>query len=221
MKKINSISTLFAAIAIVFFLSNCDKTKDIDCLVPTNGAISKITNNSAEANWTAQADAGQYLFQYRVAGTTGTFKALRIASGTTTAIVDLLPGTTYEYQFQSNCSGSNSALSTIATFTTLSDNDVNILHKWRVNFWKEDSVQNAVINSDFIEFLSGGTLNQLLPGASNSGTWSFVSNQDSIKIVAGASNKTWFIKTLTSSSLLLTKASNQTSTTDSLEMVPF
>lgn len=221
MKKINSISTLFAAIIIVFLLSNCDKTKDIDCLVPTNGAISKITNNSAEANWTAQEDAGQYVFQYRVAGTTVPYKPLRIASGTSTAIVDLLPGTTYEYQIQSNCSGSNSALSANATFTTLSDNDVNILHKWRVDFWKQDSVENVVTNVNFIEFLSGGSLNQLLPGSSASGTWAFVSNQDSIKIVAGVSNKTWFIKSLSPSSLLLTKASNVTNTTDSLLMAPF
>ena len=184
-------------LSLPILLSQCKKiTEEIQCKFPATVTINNITNVSADASWSAAEDAEQYLFDYRKVGTT-TFTIVRVTSGTSTNIINLASGSTYEYRIQSNCPGSNSSYSELKQFTTLSNNEFNIVKKWRMKFYKENNVEIALGANDFMEFKTGDALSQSLtvggaPVVTN-GTWSLFSNNDSVNINLGATKK-WKIQ---------------------------
>jgi hypothetical protein len=218
----------FIIVIILFLpllLSQCKKlTEDPDCLFPANVNVTNITNVSAEANWTAAEDASQYLFEYRKVGTTG-YTVLRITSGTTAKIINLASGSTYEYRVQTNCPGSNSNYSELKQFKTISNNEFNIVKKWRMKFFKENNVEVALGANDYLNFTSSGGLTQSLtvsgsPVVSN-GTWAFFSNNDSLNISLSSAKK-WRIESLSTTNFLLVKNSAAPLTTvDSLRLEAF
>lgn len=205
--------------------SQCKKLiEEPQCNFPESVTISSITNYSAEASWSEAADAEQYLFEYRKLGTTN-FTVLRVTSGTTTKIINLASGTTYEYRVQANCPGSNSVYTDIKQFKTISNNEFNIVKKWRMKFFKENNVEMALGSNDYMDFASGGALTQSLTiGGSpvvSSGTWALLSNNDSVSINL-SSSKRWKISSLNTTEFLLIKnATAPLTTIDSLRFEAF
>jgi hypothetical protein len=212
-------------LALPLFLSQCKKiTEDPECLFPASIVVENITNVSIEAKWATAEDAQQYLFEYRKVGAP-TYTVVRVTSGTTTKVLNLLPATTYEYRVQSNCPGSNSSYSEVKQFTTMSNNQSNIVRKWRMKFYKENNVEITLGSNDYMDFVSGGALTQSLTvGGSpivTNGTWSLFSSNDSVNINLNTTRK-WKINSLDASNFLLIKASAAPlTTTDSLRFEAF
>jgi hypothetical protein len=224
MKNISKI-TIVIILALPLVLSQCKKlTEEPDCLFPASISIANITNVSADASWTAAEDASQYLFEYRKLGTTS-FTVLRITSGTTAKIINLASGSTYEYRVQTNCPGSNSNYSDVKQFRTMSNNEFNIVKKWRMKFYKENNVEIALGANDYFDFAAGGGLTQSLTISGSpvvsSGNWSLFSNNDSISLTL-TSVKKWRIESLSATNFLLIKNSAAPLTTvDSLRFEAF
>ncbi|GAB2856891.1 hypothetical protein GCM10027044_15930 [Hymenobacter ruber] len=86
------------------------------CPTPASLAASSLTNTSATVSWGAATGALSYNLQYRVSG--GSTWTTVNQTATSKSLTGLTAGTTYEYQVQTVCSGSSSAYSGIATFTT-------------------------------------------------------------------------------------------------------
>ena len=114
-------------LALPLFLSQCKKlTNEPECLFPASIEVKNITNSSMDASWATAEDAQQYLFEYRKVGA-ATYTVVRVTSGTSAKVINLVPATTYEYRVQSNCAGSNSSYSDVKQFTTISSNEFNIV----------------------------------------------------------------------------------------------
>lgn len=212
-------------LAVTILSSSCKKlTEDPECIFPGSITIKNITNVAAEASWAAAADAKQYLFEYRKAGTTS-FTVVRVTSGTSTKIINLASGTAYEYRVQTNCPASNSGYSEIKQFTTLSNNQFFIVKKWRMKFYKENNVEVALGANDYMDFAQGGGLSQSLTVGGNpvvaNGSWTLFSDNDSITLSLNATKK-WKVETLTASNFLLIKtAAAPLTTIDSLRFEAF
>jgi len=86
------------------------------CVVPTGLSSASITASSAVISWAAVSGAISYDVQYRIAG--GTWSQGNV-TGTSANFTGLVAGTVYEWAVRTNCSGSSSAFSGTATFTTL------------------------------------------------------------------------------------------------------
>lgn len=222
-KSAKVISALLVALPLLF--TQCKKlTEDPQCIFPASITVNNITNSSADASWNAAEDAQQYLFEYRKTGT-ATYTVVRVTSGTTTKLINLASATTYEYRVQTNCPGSNSSYSEVKQFTTISNNEFNIVKKWRMKFYKENNVEVALGANDFMEFKSGGSLSQSLtiggtPAVSN-GTWELFSGNDSLKVDL-STLKNWKIKSLDASNFLLIKnAAAPLTSVDSLRFEVF
>ncbi|MDB5270813.1 MAG: hypothetical protein JWP58_3853 [Hymenobacter sp.] len=86
------------------------------CPTPASLAASSLTNTSATVSWAAASGALSYNLQYRVSG--GSTWTTVNQTATSKSLTGLTAGTTYQYQVQTVCSGSSSAYSGIATFTT-------------------------------------------------------------------------------------------------------
>lgn len=212
-------------LAIPLLLSQCKKiTEDPDCIFPASIVVNNITNTAADASWAAAEEAQQYLFEYKKVGT-GTYTVVRVTSGTSTKLTNLSSATTYEYRVQTNCPGSNSSYSEVKTFTTISNNEFNIVKKWRMKFYKENNVEVSLGAGDYMDFKSGGSLTQSLtvggtPMVTN-GTWELFSSNDSVKVNLSTS-KNWKIKSLDASNFLLIKnAAAPLTTVDSLRFEAF
>jgi hypothetical protein len=89
------------------------------CAVPSGLGSGSITSSGATVSWTAVSGAVSYDLQYRVNGTS-TWTSITGITATSRALSGLTASTTYEFQVRTNCSGSSSAFSSSATFTTLS-----------------------------------------------------------------------------------------------------
>ena len=85
------------------------------CAVPVASAGS-VTQTGATISWAAVSGAVNYSLQYKTAAAS-TYTTVSV-SGTSYALSGLTAGTTYNYQVRTNCSGSSSAYSTTASFTT-------------------------------------------------------------------------------------------------------
>jgi hypothetical protein len=224
MKKMTKLIP-FIFLALPLFLSQCKKlTNEPNCLFPASIVVNNITNVSCDANWATAEDAQQYLFEYRKVGATS-YTVVRVTSGTSTKLTGLTPATTYEYRVQSNCPGSNSSYSDLKQFTTVSNNEFNIVKKWRMKFYKENNVEIALGANDYMDFVAGGALTQSLTiggtPAVSSGTWSLFSANDSVSINLNTVKK-WKINTLNAGNFLLTKAAAAPLTTvDSLRFESF
>lgn len=223
--KIKSQIIVACLLALPLLISQCKKlTEEVDCEFPATVTLNNITNSSADASWSASAEAQQYLFEYRKVGTTG-FTVVRVTSGTSTKLMNLPSQSTFEYRIQTNCPGSNSSYTALKQFTTLSNNEFNIVKKWRMKFYKENNVEVALGANDYMDFKAGGILSQSLTlGGSpviTDGTWTLFSNNDSVTI-ALSSTKKWKVETLSSGTFLLVKqAAAPLTTTDSLKLEAF
>jgi hypothetical protein len=87
------------------------------CNTPGGQASSSITSSAATVSWAAVSGALSYDVQYRVQGGS-TWTSINAIGGTSTNLSGLSASTTYEWQVRANCSGSSSAFSASATFTT-------------------------------------------------------------------------------------------------------
>jgi hypothetical protein len=86
------------------------------CNVPSGLNASSVTSSSATLNWGSVSGANSYNVQYRKTGTT-TWTSTT-STTTSKAISGLTASTQYEFQVQSVCTGSLSAFSGSANFTT-------------------------------------------------------------------------------------------------------
>lgn len=224
MKKITRFLPV-VILALPLLLSQCKKlSEDPECLAPGSITLNNITNSSVEVSWTAAEDAQQYLFEHRKVGTT-TFTVVRVTSGTSTKVINLPSGSTFEYRMQSNCPASNSSYSDVKQFTTMTNNEFYIIKKWRMKFYKENNVEVALGANDYLDFATGGGLTQSLTVGGNpqltSGTWSLFSNADSISLNLNTVKK-WKVKTLDSGNCLFIKnAAAPLTTVDSLRLESF
>ena len=95
----------------------CQPPSVATCGLATTLAATSITSSGATLGWTAVSGAASYNVQYRVVG------AATWTSTTSTtnskAITGLTASSNYEFQVQTVCTGSTSAFSASATFTTL------------------------------------------------------------------------------------------------------
>jgi hypothetical protein len=80
-------------------------------------AAGSLTTTSATVSWAAVTGASSYDLQYRVNGTT-TWTSVTALTTTSRSLTGLAANTTYEFQVRTNCSGTLSAFSGSATFTT-------------------------------------------------------------------------------------------------------
>ena len=86
------------------------------CLPPENISISNNTTNQILVNYDAVFDAQSYDIRQRPVGTT-TWTSKNV-SGTTVAVFNLVPSTTYELQVRTNCSNESSEYSASVNFNT-------------------------------------------------------------------------------------------------------
>lgn len=91
------------------------------CFLPTNIKWDK-NQNDIKISWQRVSNAGYYSVRFRVKGTSNWKSKSSFIQGNVSNIIipvdDLLPGTDYEYQVQTTCSGNKSDLSAVGTFST-------------------------------------------------------------------------------------------------------
>jgi len=89
----------------------------VPCNAPTGMNTTSITTSSATFNWTAASGAVSYNIRYRLVS------SLTWTNGSTTSTsfnaINLTPGTNYEWQTQTVCSGGSSSFTASTLFTTL------------------------------------------------------------------------------------------------------
>ena len=103
----------------------CDSIITIDlvftsCSTPTAISSLVISGNVVKLSWIGTSIAERYRIRYRPVGGSWT-ELLTGADESFRFINELMPNTTYQYQVKSLCAASNSAWSSTASFTTLSD----------------------------------------------------------------------------------------------------
>ncbi|MBL7906894.1 MAG: fibronectin type III domain-containing protein [Bacteroidia bacterium] len=86
------------------------------CMPPPGMNTSSVNSTSAIFNWTAAASASSYVLRYRVVGTSTWTTATATASPYTAT--GLTPGSNYEWQVQTVCTGGSSIFTISTTFTT-------------------------------------------------------------------------------------------------------
>ena len=87
------------------------------CSSPSGLSATNIANTSATLNWGAVSGATSYNLQWKLS-TAGTWTTVSNLTGTSYGLSGLTAGTTYNYQVQTNCSGTLSSYSSAASFTT-------------------------------------------------------------------------------------------------------
>ena len=116
--RMNALFALGGSKASLLTSLGCQAPSTTTCGIATGLAASSISTTGATLNWTAVSGASSYNIQYRVVGS-----ATWTATTSTTnskAIAGLVASTNYEFQVQTVCTGSTSAFTTSATFTTQS-----------------------------------------------------------------------------------------------------
>lgn len=97
----------------------------LTCAAPTGLNTTNTATNSATINWSTVSGALSYNIQYRQQGGTNWITATSTTNAK--ALSGLNPATTYEYQVQTVCNGSNSSWTSSFLFTTnaVSTNPLN------------------------------------------------------------------------------------------------
>jgi len=90
------------------------------CAKPHSLTATNITNSSAEIGWTELVTGDNFRVRYTINGTSNYKYQTVSGSVYSTTITGLLPGTTYNYQVSTMCSGAGTGYSSIASFTTVS-----------------------------------------------------------------------------------------------------
>jgi hypothetical protein len=90
------------------------------CIKPHSLTATSITNSSAVIGWTQLVSGDNFRVRYTVNGTSN-YKYKTVAGSIySTTISGLLPGTTYNYQVSTMCSGAGTGYSPVSSFTTAS-----------------------------------------------------------------------------------------------------
>lgn len=87
------------------------------CLAPTGLTSSMITSTTAKVSWTAAVGATKYTINYRPVGTPTWLK--KNTTTTSKKLIELTPGTMYEFKVKTTCTGAVSPFSPTVNFTTL------------------------------------------------------------------------------------------------------
>lgn len=90
---------------------------DISCNVPEGLSVIGITETSADLGWNNVSGAIAYNILYRVTGE-GTWNSVINTTNASYTIIDLIPGTSYEFQVETDCGGSTSGYSGSWFFST-------------------------------------------------------------------------------------------------------
>lgn len=99
----------------------CDPPGGGGCNTPSGLNTANITTTSANLSWGAVGNATSYNVQWKTAAG-NTWTTTGNLSGTSYSLTGLTANTTYNYRVRANCSGSSSAYSATASFTTLAAN---------------------------------------------------------------------------------------------------
>lgn len=100
--------------------SKAIKIKTLSCSTPVAVTVSGIAKHKATLQWQPVCNGSVFTLQYRPAGST-TWVTVSNIMNTGIQLTQLATGTTYEFQLQTVCSGSNSAFTPLQTFTTTGD----------------------------------------------------------------------------------------------------
>jgi len=137
------------------------------CMPPPGMNTSSVNSTSAIFNWTAAASASGYVLRYRVVGTSTWTTATATASPYTAT--GLTPGSNYEWQVQTVCTGGSSiGFSSSTTFST----PVQPCNTPQNNYTAAITSTSAMLYSSGS---AGGVLNIQYKKASNS-TWTILNN---------------------------------------------
>ncbi|MBL7767213.1 MAG: fibronectin type III domain-containing protein [Chitinophagaceae bacterium] len=88
-----------------------------NCIYPGGINATGITTTTASVNWTAVAPANYYTLRYRTTAGPGAWVTGTVVP-TTKALTGLTPGTMYDVQIATNCTGGQSAFSPTFNFMT-------------------------------------------------------------------------------------------------------
>lgn len=116
--RMNALFASGGARASLLTSLGCQAPNISACNLASGLAASNVSTTGATLGWTSVSGASRYNVQYRVAGSSS-WTAINSTTNTI-AINGLNAATNYEFQVQTVCSGSSSAFTTSATFTTLS-----------------------------------------------------------------------------------------------------
>ena len=109
-------SSIYQAVPATFTTLNTS----VPCITPYNLNATSVTNTTALLSWTNMVTADTFRVRYAVNGTTNfIWKDVNGAGGSSTSIAGLIPGTTYQFQVSSKCSGVSSPYCNSFLFTTL------------------------------------------------------------------------------------------------------
>ncbi|MBL7776053.1 MAG: T9SS type A sorting domain-containing protein, partial [Saprospiraceae bacterium] len=89
------------------------------CGTPSGLASSNVTTNSATVSWVGVSGATSYNLQWKVS-TSSTWTTQSGITATSYNLTGLSAGTTYNFQVQANCNGTNGAYSAASSFSTQS-----------------------------------------------------------------------------------------------------
>jgi hypothetical protein len=211
------LATIMFVSFIFFGMTSCKKlTEETVCNPPEGIVVSEVRNTTAKFTWSSTQDAQQYVLRYRKIGNTK-FTEQRPKTNEVT-VTDLAPATEYEWQIQSNCSGSNSSFTDLAVFKTMTNRQDAIQRRWKFNSWTQNGVALALESADFAEFKKDGAYEQKLIGISNSGSWQFNNTaEDELRITTTA-ERNYKILNLTTSQLRLAGMGNPSQ--DTIVMIP-
>ncbi|MBL0105369.1 MAG: fibronectin type III domain-containing protein [Bacteroidetes bacterium] len=117
---ISTICTGISSTYSVPVLSFTTSSTPVSCIVPNLLSSSAVTNTTATVSWNNLITADNFLVRYRIQGGSTYQYSLVAGASFSTSFSNLQPGTTYEYQVSSICTGVSSGYSAVATFTTTS-----------------------------------------------------------------------------------------------------
>lgn len=178
------------------------------CNVPTGMNITAIAQTSATLNWTAPSGGAQsYNLRYRVVSTS----TWTTATSTTVSknITSLSAGTSYEWQVQSKCSGTQTSSWTASTtFSTLVVcNTPTGLSTSGI------TTSGATLNWTAVSGAAGYNIQYRVVGASTWTTSTSTSNSKTLTSLTASTNYEWQVQTNCGSSNLSSFSSSSTFST--------
>lgn len=93
------------------------KIKTLICSAPADVVVSTVTKYKASIQWTAVCGGSNFNLQYRKQGEAAWITLSNILTPYV-QLIQLTPGTQYEFRLQTNCGNAGSDLTSIQTFTT-------------------------------------------------------------------------------------------------------
>ncbi len=112
------IQTVCSGGSSAFTSSTLFTTLTPPCNAPGNLSTTVITTSSATFNWGSVSGAVSYNIQYRIVGTSTWSTGTALSSATSFPAAGLTPGSNYEWQIQTVCSGGSSSFTSSSLFAT-------------------------------------------------------------------------------------------------------